>query len=315
MSQGRTDQAETSPVWVILGPTASGKGRLAVELGRRFPVEIVSVDSMKAYRGMDIGTATPSAEDREAVPHHMIDVLDPSEKFNVGKYCSMAEEAMDEIRARGRRPLLVGGSALYIKGLIWGLFEGPDAQPELRKKLRKTAEEQGSDVLHDRLKEIDPEAAGNIHPNDLKRIVRAIEVYEVTGEPLSEQQNEFDDSPRLESVMVGLKWPREMLHERINRRVDRMMEQGLLEEVKNVRPKLGPQAAQAVGYKELIQYLDGELTLEEAVERVKAKTRQLAKHQMTWFRKFEGLHWINPTAFEAPQELAKEAARIFSTGS
>ena len=315
MNEGRTEQGDAGPVRVILGPTASGKGRLAIELGRRFPVEIVSVDSMKAYRGMNIGTAKPSAEDREAVPHHMIGVLDPSERFNVGKYCSMALEAIEEIRDRGRRPLLVGGSALYIKGLIWGLFEGPEAQPELRKKLRQTAEERGSQALHDRLKEIDPEAAGNIHPNDLKRIVRAIEVYEVTGEPLSEQQNEFESGPRLDNIMVGLRWPRDVLHERINRRVDRMMEEGLLEEDKEVRPRMGPQAAQAVGYKELMQYLDGEVTLEEAVEQVKAKTRQLAKHQMTWFRKFDGVHWIDPTGFETPQELAKEAARIFSAGS
>jgi len=299
------------PCWALMGPTASGKSRVALELGRRHAVEIVSVDSMKAYRGMDIGTAKPSRSARCEIPHHMIDVIEPRQSFNVAQYCRMAREAIREIRDRGKRPLLVGGSALYLKALMWGLFEGPGASDELRRTLAEEANALGAAALHERLKQADPEAARRIHPNDLKRIVRALEVHEQSGKPLSSQQRQFDGPPQLGCVMVGLSWPRELLCQRIEQRVDGMMAAGLLEEVRGLRGRLGPQSSQAVGYKELLSYLRGEATLEEAVRLVKQNTRQLAKHQMTWFRHFPGLQWVDASACGTVAELADRAERLF----
>ena len=304
-----TESNETRPCWVILGATATGKTSVALEVAERHSVEIVSVDSMKVYRDMDIGTAKAGPEARVRVPFHMMDVAAPEEKFSVGRYYRMAGKAIEDITRRGKRPLLVGGSALYLKALVWGLFEGPGRSEELRKKLRREAEEKGRHALHERLKEIDPESAEKIHPNDLKRVVRALEVYELTGEPLSDQQQEFDREPELDVRMVGLWWPREVLHERIGQRVDRMLEEGLEDEVRRLRDRLGPQASQAVGYKELVRYMDGEIDREEAVRLIKRNTRRLAKHQETWFRKFEPIHWIDRSCLEDVADAAREAER------
>ena len=296
--------------WVLLGATATGKGSVALELADRYPVEIVSVDSMKVYRGMDIGTAKPPEDERRRVPHHMMDVMEPDEKCDVGQFYRRAHEVIEDIKDRGKRPLLVGGSALYLKALIWGLFEGPDSSEELREKLRAEADEKGRHALHDRLKSVDPVSADKIHPNDLKRIVRALEVYELTGQPLSEQQNEdFGSEPELDCRIVGLWWPREQLHDRIEKRVQRMLEQGLEEEVRTLRGRLGPQASQAVGYKELMRYLDGEIDRSEAVRLIKRNTRRLAKNQETWFRKFPDVHWIDVSQYEGNSSRVADVAR------
>lgn len=296
--------------WVLVGPTASGKSDLGRELARRHGAEIVSADSMKIYRGMDIGTAKPSAAVRTEIPHHMINVADPEESFNVARYCRMAKHCIEQIAARGKRPFLVGGSALYLKGLIWGLFEGPTAEPDLRRSLEQEAELKGSSTLHHRLAKVDPEAARRIHPNDAKRIVRALEVYELTGVPISSQQVQFTAPPQLPHVMIGLRRPREELHARIEKRVDRMVATGLLDEVAALRGRLGPQASQALGYKELLQHLRRELDLAAAMGLIKQHTRQFAKHQLTWFRQFPDVNWIDAAGQEQTPELAEKAERV-----
>jgi len=291
--------------WALVGPTASGKSAVALELARRHPLEIVSIDSMQVYRGMDIGTAKPTAEERALVPHHMIDVLEPEESCNVARFCAMARQAIDDIRRRGRRPLLVGGTALYLKGLIWGLAEAPGRIPELRRRLERELAELGSRALHERLRRLDPPAAERIHPNDVQRLVRALEVCEGTGRGISVRQVQFAGEPQLSVAMVGLRLPRQELYRRIEERVDGMMRQGLLQEAKELRGRLGPQARQALGYKELMAYLDGRTSLAEAVALIKRNTRRFAKHQLTWFRHFPQIRWIG----RPPQEDAAATAR------
>jgi len=311
---GERSQAASSgrPCWVLVGPTASGKTELALRLGAKLPLEVVSVDSMQVYRGMDIGTAKPSAEERRLVPHHMVDVVEPDSEFNAARYREMAVAALEEIRLRGRQALLVCGSPLYLKALLWGLFEGPGADPRVRGRLRREAQEKGSEALHRRLSKVDPEAAMRIAPADLRRIERALEVYELTGRPISSRQKEFEGRPQIPYVAVGLRWGRRALGERIERRADQMMELGLLDEVKALRDRLGSQARQAVGYKELIAYLDGECSLEEAVELLKRNTRRLAKGQMTWFRRLPDVHWIDVSGESETEELAERCRFLFS---
>ena len=297
--------------WVLLGPTASGKGKVAFELALRHPVEIVSVDSMKVYRGMDIGTAKPAVQMRSRVSHHMVDVVEPCENFNVGQYCRMARPIMEEIWGRGRRPLLVGGSALYLKGLIWGLLEGAACASGLRAELVGSAESRDRDFLHRCLAGVDPQAAARIHPNDMKRIIRALEVHDTTGRPISSQQEQFDGDPQLDCVMVALRWPRPLLYERIERRVDRMLEEGLLEEVEGLRHRLGPQSCQALGYRELLQHIEGKIRLDEAVALTKRNTRRFAKHQMTWFRHFPGVEWVEASRCDGDAEMAETCEHVF----
>jgi len=306
-------QAEGQTCWALVGPTASGKSAVALELGRAHDVEIVSVDSMQVYRGMDVGTAKPTERERAAVPHHMIDVLDPEERCNVAKFCRMAMACIRDIQDRGCRPLIVGGSAMYLKGLLWGFMEAPARDPELRRRLREEYETLGGEVLHDRLARIDPEAADRIHPNDVQRLVRALEVCRLTGEPISRGQYQFEGEPRLDHVMVGLRWPRSDLYGRINRRVDGMMERGLPDEVRNIRPRLGPQSSQAVGYKELTDFLDGAIDRDEAVRLIKRNTRRYAKHQMTWFRHFPRLRWLDVNPSDIPAGAAARSAALFNS--
>ena len=301
-----------STCWVLVGPTASGKSAVAEAISGRRPVEILSVDSMQVYRGMDIGTAKPSEEVLRTTPYHMIDVLEPEERFNVARYCEMATFCLEDIWRRGKRPFLVCGTPLYLKGLLWGLFEGPGADPEFRRRLRRTANEKGSEALHRRLQEVDPAAAERIEPTDVKRLVRALEVYELTGEPISEQQQEFEGPAEIPHVMVGLRWPRQELYRRIERRVDRMLEAGLVEEVRAMSDRLGPQAGQAVGYKEFQQYLAGNCSLQEAVEEIKKNTRHLAKSQLTWFRRLAVDDWIEVQGERETEELARCCERRFA---
>ncbi len=314
---GGAEQQPRAPgaCWALVGPTAVGKTEVALALGRREDLEVVAVDSMQVYRGMDIGTAKPTPRQRAEVPHHMIDVLEPGERCNVARFCGMARRAMRGIRQRGRRPLLVGGSPMYLKGLLWGLMPAPPRDPQVRERLRRRSEREGSGALHRRLERLDPEAAQRIHPNDVQRLVRALEVCELTGAPISEKQDQFDGEPQIDHIMLGLRRPRPELYRRINRRVDRMMEAGLVEEVRFLRHRLGPQASQALGYKQLVRYLEGEISLEEAVRLIKRDTRRYARHQLTWFRHFPELRWVEAGGEESASELAARCRQLFETAA
>ncbi len=288
---------------ILLGPTASGKEAVAVFCARAYGTDVISVDSMKIYRGLDIGTAKASAACLSEIPHHCVNLIPPTETFSVAEYVAAAGEAIDSVAKRHCKPLLSGGSALYYKGLLQGLFDGPSADPALRQHLKDRAREEGGGVLHQELAAVDPVTAGKVHPNDLRRVIRALEVHALTGKPISAQQLEWQKdvngaaagqidghaSLRYPCSIVGLGWPRETLYARIEKRVDRMLEQGLVDEAREVyqqRAGLSHTPVQAVGYKEFFAYFAGEETLGEAVDRLKKNTRHLAKSQMTWFRKF-----------------------------
>jgi len=303
---------------VLTGPTASGKTGLAIALAQRMNAEIIAMDSMTLYRGMNVGTAKPSAEERRLVAHHLIDVLEPWESWgpvtnrspqetaSVAWWLERAAECCRDIESRGKQVLFVGGTPLYLKALMFGLFDGPAADADLRHSLTEEARLLGAAALHGRLREVDPVAAERIHANDVRRVVRALEVFQLTGRPISSWQTEWDwraggVSPlsattthsgglRPPLAMV-LDVPRIDLYERINRRVEEMFAAGLVEEVRALRETGRPfsmEASQAVGYKEVFTYLSGEANLQDTMERVKMRTRQFAKRQMTWFRHLPG---------------------------
>jgi len=301
--------AATSRTLLILGATAAGKSALALELAQRRRAEIVSLDSMQVYRGMDIGTAKPSPAERRLVPHHLVDVLDVAEHSDVAAYLDRVRRAEQAAAARGARPILVGGTAMYIKALVDGLFEGPAASAAIRAELLATADEHGSAYLHEHvLKPVDSATAARVHPNDLRRIVRAIEVFRLTGRPLSEHQRQWDEQDaQCAYAMAGLTMPRDELYRRIDARVDAMMAAGLLDEVDALRAKgieQNPSAAQAIGYKELLAHLRGECDCARAVELIKRNTRRFAKHQLTWFRKDRRISWFDVTLFADAAKLA-----------
>lgn len=277
---------------VILGPTASGKSAVAMQLAQRIGGEILAVDSMTLYREMDIGTAKPSATDRMLIPHHGIDLVEPGEQFTVAQFVEMADAVIADARARKTPLVATGGTPLYYKALFEGLFEGPPANPELRAHLQT----QNGAALHARLSQVDPVAALRIHVNDTKRLIRALEVFELTGQPISSVQQQWAGGQRRhEAFFVGLLWDKEALNRRINARVKAMLEAGWVEEVRRLleRPGgLSKTAAEATGYAELTEYLMGRIKLDEAVERIKIATRQLARKQMKWFRRFADVRWL-----------------------
>jgi tRNA dimethylallyltransferase len=298
----------------LTGPTASGKTAVGVLLARRLNAEIIALDSMTLYRGMDIGTAKPTPAERGGVVHHLLDVLDPWEAASVAEYRAWALAALEGIEARGKRVLFVGGTALYLKVLLRGLFEGPAADPDLRRRLEREAEERGDRALHERLETLDPDTAARLHLHDRRRIIRALEVIELTGRPLSRLQVEHDRPAPPGTTVFAIDRPRSDLHDRINRRVVSMFESGLVEEVRalqaGVRP-IGPVAAQGVGYREVIELLEGKAGLAATIERVRARSRQFAKRQATWFRGLEEVeHWpVDPDA-ELEEVADRLAARI-----
>jgi tRNA dimethylallyltransferase len=273
--------------WFLTGPTACGKTAVGIELARRLDAEIVSVDSMALYRGMDIGTAKPTAAQRTAVTHHLIDVVDPREDFSIARYLEAARRSVEAIQGRGRTALFVGGTPLYLKGLLRGIFEGPPADWELRRRLLAEAAD-APGLLHRRLAEVDPIAAAKLHPNDLRRIVRALEVFHGTGRPISAWQEQFDRATPAEACRVFvLMRPREDLYARIDARVDAMFASGFVEEVRQLtaRPQPpGRTAMQALGYHEVAQCVQGRRSLAATIDLVKVHTRQFAKRQLTWFR-------------------------------
>ncbi len=272
--------------------------------------EIVSLDSMKVYRRMDIGTAKPSAEVRREIPHHLIDVMEPSEDFSVAKYVELADRAITDIALRGNTVLVVGGTLLYLKALTEGLFEGPGADPTIRARLHEAAATHGDELLYEELKTVDPAAAGRIHPNDLRRIVRALEVFELTGRPISSLQQQWDrQRTKRDFVMIGLRRSREEQSHRTNARVHRMIETGLVDEVRSLLAEPRPlslTARQAVGYAEIIDHLEGRVSLADAVEMIKINTRQFAKAQRTWFKRFREIDWIDLTPEATTEKVADE---------
>ncbi len=302
----------------LVGPTASGKTAVALEIARRMPVEIISLDSMSVYRGMDLGTAKPTASERAQAPHHLIDVVDPTEGFSVGRYVVMAQGLTAEISARGKRPLFVGGTPLYLKALVSGLFEGPPADPEFRATLETRAKSEGAAALHAELGRVDPEAAGRIHPNDLKRIVRALEVFHSTGEPLSLRQTQWTEVISPQDVMIaGLAWDRAELYRRIDARVDRMFAEGLVDEVQGLLSRFGRlsrEASQALGYKEVLSHLSGGPDLAETLRLVKRNTRRMAKRQLTWLRSFSQIRWFSMGEGASAADISAGIACYFEGG-
>ncbi|MBX3401657.1 MAG: tRNA (adenosine(37)-N6)-dimethylallyltransferase MiaA [Gemmataceae bacterium] len=274
-----------SDALILTGPTASGKSALALELAERIGGEIVAMDSMTLYRGLDIGTAKPTAEERARVPHYLIDVLEPWESANVAWWLERTNEACGEIRKRGKRPLFVGGTPFYLKALLHGLFESPPSDEGLRKRLEAEANEKGNEALHTKLVAVDPKLGAKLHANDVRRVVRALEVFHLTGKPLSEHQQTWD-APPVDIPCFVLEWPRELLYERINQRVEAMFAAGWLNEVRTLMSKpMGREASQALGYSELIEHLrKGKPSLSETVAIIQQRTRQFAKRQLTWFR-------------------------------
>lgn len=284
------------PLIVITGPTASGKTALSVRLAEAFSGEIVSADSMQIYRGMRIATAKPSRDEMRGIPHHLTDFADPGEAFSVADYVRLAGGAIRDISARGKQPFLVGGTGLYISSLIDHIsFEEIESDETLRRELTEQIGREGGEAFLKKLSTFDPETAALLHPNDSGRIVRAFEVFQLTGVPMSELRRRSRLSPSPYSVlMIGLTArDRDFLYSRIDRRVDRMMEEGLLEEARDVLSRDGMKTAgQAIGYKELKRYFDGECPLEEAVATLKRETRRYAKRQLTWFRRDKRVRWL-----------------------
>ncbi len=274
--------------WFLAGPTACGKTSAGLLLAQTINAEIIALDSMSLYRGMDIGTAKPTREEQAMVPHHLIDILDPHEEYTVAEYLPAAEQAAIKIIERGKTPLFVGGTGLYLRSVLRGVFEGPAADWEFRNSLEAAAAEHPPGWLHNQLHQVDPVSAERLHPADTRRLIRALEIVYLTGQPASiqQQQEPLPEHERPQNVF-WLHPSREDLYQRINQRVDRMMEQGLLHEVRSLltHPQgLSRTARQALGYKEIIDHLEGRWSLSEAVEQIKTKTRQFAKRQHTWFR-------------------------------
>jgi len=283
---------------VIVGPTAVGKTELSLKLAKQFDGEIISGDSMQVYRKMDIGTAKATPAERAIVPHHLIDIVDPDEEYSVAVFQEMATRLIGEINRRGRLPFIVGGTGLYIESVTHRFQFAEAAQDhELRERLQKLAEIEGVESLHRRLAEVDPVTADRLHPNDVKRVIRALEIYQLTGYKMSDFQQRLKQSP-YDLYMIGLTMEREKLYERINQRVDLMIADGLVEEVRALLDQgYSPSliSMQGLGYKELIPYLYGEITLEKAIQEIKQRTRHFAKRQLSWFRRMQEIEWFDLT--------------------
>ncbi len=301
-------------VLAIVGPTGSGKTKLSLIVAEKLNGEIISADSRQVYRYMDIGTAKPSLEDRKRIKHYFIDELNPDEEFNAGVFGERGREIIEDIFSRGKIPIVVGGSGLYIKSLIDGFFEGPGADWELREILYQKANELGKEVLYEELKKVDPISAEKIHPNNLKRVIRALEVYYITGKPISQLQQTIKPEIDFKTVQIGLKWDRKKLYKRIEQRVDEMIKAGLIDEVKKLR-ELGYDknlnSLQTVGYKEVLDYLDGLISYDEMIRLIKRNSRRYAKRQLTWFRQDKRIIWLDVNEDTDFNELAEKVVQIY----
>lgn len=316
------DNANKIKIGLIVGPTASGKTAASIALAKKLDAEIVSADSIQVYRGMDIGSAKPTMEERQGIPHHLMDAVDiDSPRFSVAEYRRMAGEAIEDITNRGKYPLIVGGTGLYVNSLIYPLnFTTVASDEKLRAKLAALEQAQKG-AVHALLKKEDPKAAERLHPNDTKRIIRALEVVRLTGKPIDDHGGDFANSANAEipyqPTIIGLTMPRETLYERINLRVDIMLEQGLLDEAKAIYDAgydASLPALQGLGYKQLFKYFGGEYTLEQTIDAIKLETRRFAKRQLTWFRRDKRIIWFDISDYPDKDALNDAIYRIFAGG-
>lgn len=294
------------PLLVLVGPTAVGKTAISVAVARRLGAEIISGDSMQVYRGMDIGTAKVTPAEMEGVPHHMIDIKEPDQPFSVAEFQARVDSVIREILGRGRLPMLVGGTGLYVRSVLQNYtFTEMEADPELRERLAAEEERHGAGYLHGRLQAVDPAAAARLHPNDLRRIIRALEVYELTGQPISETQTAGEAEARYDDLFLGLTMDRDLLYRRIDLRVEQMLAAGLAAEVGRLLKRYPPgtQALEAIGYREMVWHFRGLLTYAEAAALIGRNTRRFAKRQFTWFKRDERIRWL---------DLTEPAARLSS---
>lgn len=301
----------------IAGPTASGKTALAVELAKELNGEVVSCDSMQVYKHMDIGTAKPTLEEMQGIPHHMIDVAEPWEDFSVSRYCEMAAPIVDDIISRGKTAVIAGGTGLYMDALIRGNAFAPFPATGVRERLEAQADAEGMEAMLSRLRAVDPDAARRLHLSDRKRILRALEVYLETGETITEHNRKTQAvPPRYSPLWLGLDFARRgELYRRIDLRVGLMLEQGLVEEIRGLLADGIPEKAtamQAIGYKEFVDALDGRCTIEEAADQVRQSSRRYAKRQLTWFRRNKAIHWLIRDTGDTGREILENARRIVS---
>ncbi len=301
-------------VAVVIGPTASGKTDLSIYLAKKLNGEVISGDSMQIYRGLDIGTAKVTKEEMEGVPHHLIDIKNPDESFSAAEFQSLAREKIKDINARGKLPIICGGTGLYIQSVLYHYHFSKEGTDEaIRGKLEAEASEIGAEALHEKLRKIDPETADSFHPNNVRRTIRALEIYHTTGQPVSKREKTTVDHP-FKSAVFGLTMERDVLYRRINKRVDQMMESGLLNEAKmlyDLNLKNAP-AVQAIGYKEFFPYFRGDQPLEEAVDTLKQNSRRYAKRQLTWFRNKMELDWIDVTDESARSEKKQQICAVLA---
>ncbi len=300
-------------VIIIVGPTASGKTHISLRLARQVKGEIVSADSRQIYKYMNIGTAKPSPEELQTVPHHCIDIKEPDEFFNAGRYGKLSRFIVSDILKRNKLPIVVGGSGLYIRALVDGIFEGEYRNTSIREKLKKELTQKGAHELYARLCQIDPLSAEKIHPHDTKRLIRALEVYELSGVPISKIQERFTKKGDFTPLFFGLYWPRKILYQRLEERVDAMMEVGFMAEVENLlsrgySPELN--SLDSLGYREIISFLKGKLAYSKMVEEIKKNTRRFAKRQLTWFRKESRIQWIDLSTYVDVQEVVDEIVKF-----
>lgn len=304
------------PIIVVLGPTASGKTALAVELAKLYNGEVISADSMQIYKGMDILTAKPTEEEKQGIKHHLMDFLEPETDFSVADYVKLANIAVDDISRRGKIPILTGGTGLYINSLIDNIkFDDTTGDKEYRERLLVLANEKGNRYLWERLLEVDEETALSVHENNISRVIRALEVYEKSGERLSEHKKSSRlEESRFEPAMIGLTFSdRQMLYDRINKRVDAMIDDGLVNEAKEIYYSRNLNTAhQAIGYKELIPYFSGQASLEDCIEKIKMETRRYAKRQLTWFRRDKRINWIEVDKYENIEDILEKVKKYIA---
>ncbi len=298
---------------VLIGPTAVGKTKLSIELAKKYNGEIISGDSMQIYKEMDIGTAKITNSEMEGIPHHLIDIKEPDEGFSVAEFQELVRGEISEITARGKLPIIVGGTGLYIQSVIYDYqFSDAPSDESVRKELEARAAIEGNESLHLELRQVDPISADKIHPNNIRRVIRALEVYHCTGKTISEYQDKQDPELMYETVIIGLTMEREILYERINKRVDLMIEEGLLSEVEKLynRGLKDCQSIQAIGYKEIYEFFENRITLERAIEQLKQNSRRYAKRQLTWFRNKMNVNWFDMSEAADSSNFQKKLAEI-----